>query len=137
MAIFKLVTAVRNAMGQVIVDALDAGAGAAILEFYTGTMPATTGGALSGNTLLGTLTCSDPSATISTGILTFSVIAQDNAADASGTASWARLKDSTGAAVADMDVTDLAGTGTIKLNTVTIVAGGPILMNSYVITVGA
>ena len=39
-------------------------------------------------------------------------------------------------AVADFDVTNEAGTGAIKLNTVNIVQGGPIQMSALVISLG-
>lgn len=134
--LIKLSTAVRQNMAQQIIDALDAGAGPATLKFYTGTQPAGPDTAVSTQNLLGTLTCSDPSGTKLAGVITFSAITQDSAADASGTAAWARLLDSDGVAVIDLDVTNEAGNGAIKLNTTTIVAGGPILMNSQTITVG-
>ena len=61
-------------------------------------------------------------------------IAQDPSADNSGTAAWARVLDSTGAAVMDIDVSTTTGSGAVKLNTVTIVAGGPIRIDSCTIT---
>ena len=136
MATINFVTPLRNAMAQLIVDALDDGPAAGTLEFYDGTQPASAHVAVSTQTKLGTLTLSDPSGTVTTGTLTFSAITQDNAADATGTATWARLFDSTGAAVCDLDVSNEAGSGAIKLNTVAIVIGGPVLMNSLAITVG-
>lgn len=136
MAVIKLAVAVRQDMAQAIIDKIDAGAGAATLKFYTATQPAGPDTAISSQTLLGTLTCSDPSATKSAGVITFEAITQDSAADATDTATWARLADSTGAAVADFDVTNEAGSGAIKLNTTSIVSGGPILMNSLTITIG-
>ena len=44
------------------------------------------------------------------------------------------MADNSGDAVADFDVTNNAGSGAIKLNTTTIVAGGPIAMTSFAIT---
>lgn len=132
--IIKLTTAVRNAMAQAILDALDAGSGAAVMEFYDGTQPAGPSTAVTSQVLLGTLTFSDPAGSIANGVLTFGSVTQDSAADASGTAAWVRLKTSAGTAVADIDVTNTAGTGGIKLNTTTIVAGGPIQITSLTIT---
>lgn len=137
MASIKFATAVRSAMAQAIVDALDGGAGPGLLQFYTGAQPASPDVAVTTQILLGTLTLSDPAGTITTGVLTFDVITQDGAADANGDATWARLRDSTGSAIIDLDVSDTSGAGAIKLNTIHIVAGGPILMNSLVITIGA
>lgn len=136
MPIIKLSAAVRNGMAQQIIDALDAGAGPAGLLFYTGTQPAGPDTAVTSQTLLGTLTCSDPAGSKAAGVITFSAITQDSAADATGAATWARLQDSDGVAVADFDVTNEAGTGAIKLNTVNIVQGGPIQMSALVISLG-
>lgn len=131
--IIKLATSVRNAMAQAILDALDAGSGAAVMEFYDGAMPASLG-AVTTQVLLGTVTFSDPVGTISGGVLTFGTVTQDSAADASGTATWVRLATSAGTAVIDGDVTNNAGSGFVKLNTTTIASGGPIQVNSGSLT---
>jgi hypothetical protein len=136
MAIIRFAMPVRNDMAQVILDALNAGTGAGTLEFYTATMPATPDVVVTTQTKLGTLTLSDPSGTITNGVLTFLTITQDGSADATGDATWVRLRDSNSVVVTDMDVTDEAGSGAVKINTVHIVAGGPILMNTLAITVG-
>jgi len=134
MAVIKLTTAVRNAMGDAILAALDAGSGPATLEVYTGTQPAGPATAITDQVLLGTLTFSDPAGSTSGGVITFGAITQDTAADATGTAAWVRLRDSTGAAVMDGDATVSAGTGFFKLNTLSIVAGGPIQATSGTLT---
>lgn len=136
MPVIKIKTTTRNKMGQQIVDDLDAGSGPSVLEFYTGTQPAGPDVAVTTQALLGELVCSDPSASITDGVITFGAITQDSLANNGGTATWARHKASNGTAVVDYDVTNAAGTGAIKLNTTTIVQGGPILMNSLTITVG-
>lgn len=93
------VAAVRNSRLNVVRDALDAGAGAGLLRIYDGTRPATGGTA---TTLLAELTFSDPSAgNASGGVLTFNAITADTSANATGTATWWRGVDSTGAAVVD------------------------------------
>lgn len=134
MAVIKISSAARTAMADALIAQIDADSGAATLKFYTGTQPAGPGTAITDQVLLGTLTCSDPAATSSAGVITFAAITQDGAADAGGTAAWARLADNSGDAVFDFDVTNAAGSGAIKLNTVTIVAGGPITMTSFTIT---
>ena len=133
MANVRVVAAIRNAPLDAIKTAIDAGAGAGTIKVYTGTQPANADASLSGNTLLGTLTFTDPSApAASSGVLTFSAITQDTSADATGTATWARIADSTGATVFDCDV----GTSgaTLNLNTTSIVAGGPIQVSSFTLT---
>lgn len=136
MATIHLLPADRTAMATALRTALDSGAAACTLEFYDGAMPAGPATAVGAQVKLGTLTCSDPLGSEAAGALTFGAITQDDAADASGTATWARLKDGDGVARGDFDVTNAAGAGTIKLNTTTIVAGGPIRVTSFVITMG-
>lgn len=111
-------TALRNAR----LDAITTAAGAnAKLRLYSGTRPATGGTA---TTLLAELTCGATFApAASGGVLTLNAITSDSSADASGTATWARLVKSDGTThVMDMDV----GTSGADLN-----------MNSNVISAGA
>lgn len=135
MAIFRVVTAVKNSALTDIKTAIDAGAGAGTIKFYTAPMPTLPSDAITTQTLLGTLTFSDPCGTVSAGTFTAAAITQDASADATGTAAWARVADSTGATVADVDVTNIGGGGTAQLNTVNVVLGGPILISSFTITV--
>lgn len=141
MAIFRLVTAVKNACLGPIRDAIDAGSGAGTIKIYTGTIPASPADAVGSagtNTLLGTLTFSDPCTaspgSLTGGVLTMGAITQDSSADATGVATWARIQDSTGATVGDIDVSNSGGGGTLQLNTISIVAGGPILITAFTIT---
>jgi len=125
---------VRNSRANALRDAIDAGAGPGLVEIYDGTRPAT-GGAITTQTLLGTVTCSAVSAPdASGGVLTFSAFTEDSSADADGTASWARITDSDANFVTDMDV-GTAGADLI-MNTVSIVSGGPIRIDSGTITEG-
>lgn len=134
--ILRFATSVRSVIANAIIAACDAGSGACYIEFYTGTIPDNLGDELTTQVKLGTLACSDPSATQASGVITFDAITQDSAADAGGEAAWVYIKDSSGAIVAAGDVTNNAGTGFVKVNTTTVVAGGPISMSSLTITVG-
>lgn len=134
--ILRLASALRSAIADLWISYFDAGTGPAIIEFYTGSIPTNLGDALTTQVKLGTLTCSDPAATQTAGVITFGTILQDSGADATGTAAWVYIKDSSGAIVNAGDVTDNAGTGFVKINTTAIVAGGPIAMTSLTITVG-
>jgi hypothetical protein len=130
---------VSAATGNAILDALrvkmDAGSGASTLKFYTGTQPAGPDTAVSTQTLLGTLTFTDPAApSASSKTLTFSTITQDSSADATGTATWARVLDSDGNAIFDCDVGESGDGATITLNSKSIVSGGPISISSFVLT---
>lgn len=123
--------AIRSAQVQAILDALDAGSGAALIRIYDGSRPSTGGTA---TTLLAELTCSDPSGSVTTGVLTFDTITQDSSANASGTATWFRMVDSSGTFVMDGSV----GTSGADMNlvTTTIVAGQPVSLSSGTITAG-
>ena len=127
-----IATATRNSRLNAIRDAMDAGAGPALLRIYDGTRPATGGAA---TTLLAELTFSDPSAAnAASGQLTFSAITADASANATGTATWCRVVDSTGAFVMDGSV----GTSgaDYNLNTTSITAGVQVSCTSAVLTEG-
>lgn len=134
MANVRLADTAQQAAMDAVVDLIDAGSGAGTIKIYTGTQPATGDTALSGNTLLGTLTFNDPAfgATNSSGVATASAITPDTSADATGTAAWARIQDSNGNNVFDCDV----GTSstTIVLNSVSITSGGTISISSFTMT---
>lgn len=122
-------TALRNARLDAITTAIGA---SGLLRIYDGTRPASGGTA---TTLLAQLTLSAAFApAASLGVLTASAIGSDASADATGTATWARLTTSAGVFVADM------GVGTsgqeVTLNTVSIVIGGTVACTSLVITAG-
>lgn len=135
MAIIRFVTAVKNSALDTVKTAIDAGSGAGTIKIYTGTQPTSPADAITTQTLLGTLTFSDPCGTSASGTLTMSAITQDSSADATGTATWARIADSTGATVCDVDVTATGGGGTLQFNTTSFVIGGPILISAFTITV--
>ena len=125
----------RNPLADAVIAAIDAGAGPGTLKFYDGSQPANADTAITTQNLLGTLTFSDPCGTKSNGVITFDVITEDASADASGTATWARIQDSAGNIIFDCDVGLAAAS--IIMNDVDIVAGGPIQLASFAITVPA
>lgn len=133
--ILRFPTTLRDTMAQAIINAIDAGTGSGVIEFYSGAIPTNLGDALTTQVKLGTVTCSKPSGTKGTGVVTFAAITQANAI-ATGTAAWAYIKDSAGTIAALGDVTDNAGTGFFKVNTTSFVSGGPIAVSSLTITVG-
>lgn len=132
MATATISTALKNAR----LDAITTFAGAsALIKFYTGAAPANNG-SITSQTLLGTLTCGSTFApAASAGVLTLNTITQDSAADATGTAAWARLTKADGTTiVGDFDVTATGGGGSIQINTVSITVGGPISITSFTFT---
>lgn len=126
-----LADTIRNNRLTQILNAIDAGAGAGFLRIYDGTRPSK-GGTVT--TLLAELTFSDPSGTVSGGVLTFNAVNQDPSANATGTATWARIVDSTGAFVADLSV----GTSgqDVNLNSTSIATGQVVQITSATITEG-
>jgi hypothetical protein len=130
----SMATALRNARLDQITAAIDAGAGAGKLKIYTGPRPAT-GAAITSETLLAELTFSDPSAAAAAGgVLTLDPITQDSSADATGTAVWARIEDSDGTFVMDLNV-GAAGSGQdIELVNTSITMGQAIGIASATIT---
>jgi hypothetical protein len=135
MAIIRFVTTAKNNALDTLKTAVDAGAGAGTIKVYNGTQPTTANDAITSQTLLATLTFSDPCGSTSSGTLTMSAITQDSSADATGTATWARIADSTGATVFDVDVTNTGAGGTLQFNTTSFVIGGPVLISAFTITV--
>jgi hypothetical protein len=134
--LLKLSTTDRTALAAALRDQWDNQPGACTLDIYSGTPIETPGTAVTTQVRLGTLTCADPIGSAASGALTFGSITQDDAADATGTAAWALLRDGSGAGRAVVDVTDTAGNGFLKLNTTSIIVNGPIRVTSFVITIG-
>ena len=129
----RLATDTRNKACDGCVDDIDAGAGAGTIKIYDGTQPASANTAVSTQTLLATLTFSDPAfGAASSGVATASAITSDSSADATGTASWARIADSDGNTVFDCDVGTSATT--IVLNSASITSGGTVACTAFTVT---
>lgn len=127
----------RDDILKAIRDLIDAGSGAGLLRIYDGTQPAGPDTAVTDQNLLAQLTLGDPSADdpSTPGELEFNAITRDETADASGTATWARVLDSDQNAVFDCNVGE--DDETLVLNTASIVAGGPVEVSSFVLTMPA
>ena len=130
MATIHLATTVKNAMLLPLADAINAGSAGGTITIYDGAMPSLPSVAPTTQKVLGVLTFADPCGTVATGALSITNITQDNAADNGGIATWARIADSSGVAVADIDVSNTGGGGVLQLNTTNIVKDGPILITS-------
>ena len=136
MANVRLGNSARNAMVDALVDLFDAAAGspnAGYIRIYDGTQPANGGDAISTQVLLAELRFADPAFGAGVaGVATANAIIGDTGANATGTASWARLLDGDGNFVADVDV----GTSgaTLNLVTVSIVATQPVNITSFTFT---
>ena len=123
------VTTLRNNM----LDEITAQIGSSgLLRIYSGSRPATGGAETTQLAQLALSATAAPAA--SGGALTFSSISDDTSADATGTATWARLCTSAGAAVVDMSVGQ--GSGDLSFDSTSFVAGGTVSVTSLVITAG-
>lgn len=131
-----LLASVRNSMLNQIRNAIDGGPAAGNLKFYTAPRPATCA-APGAAVLLATLPLTDPCAPDAAGgVLTFSAVTNDTSADATGTCTWARMEDSTGAAVADFAVTATGGGGDVTINNVNIQISTIVSVTSATMTAG-
>lgn len=125
----RLTNAAASAAADAVVDLIDAGAGAGTIKIYDGTIPTNADTAVGAQTLLATLTFSDPAfGAASNGVATANAITSDTSADATGTASWARVADSNGNTV--MDLTVGTSDADLVFNTVSFVAGATIAISS-------
>ena len=130
----RITNAVASAACDAIVDAIDGGAGAGTIKIYDGTIPTNADTALGAQVLLATLTFTDPAfGAASNGVATASAITSDTSADATGTATWARIASSTPTTI--MDVTVGTAGEDINFNTVSFVTGATVAITALTVTV--
>jgi hypothetical protein len=107
----------RTAWAQALID--DLGASHKI-KFYDGTQPASVATALSGNTLLATLTADLSPGSVTSGVLTFDAAGytQNNATHVNGTPTWVSLTKSDDTRCYEFAITGdgMTFTGTIQAN---------------------
>ena len=104
----------RTAWAQAILDVLGA---SHIVKFYDGTQPASTSAAISGPTLLATLTADATPGSAASGVTTFDTAnyTQTNSAHVTGTPTWMSMQTSAGTRVYELGTSDgLTFTGTIQ-----------------------
>lgn len=114
---------------QATLTALNSGTTGATIDIYATDRPAV-GDAPSGAPLA-TFVLSKPAGTINAGLLTLGVV-PDALIMVTGIAVWARVS-ANGATKFDCDVTDTTGTGTIRLATTQLYAGGSVHMASGIL----
>jgi hypothetical protein len=122
----------RNSMLDAIRTALNSG----FIRIYSGTRPTDSDTALSGNTLLAQCTFNATAFPASSGgVITANAITGDASADATGTATFARLMQSDGTTpFADISVSASGGGGELQLSTTSIVAAVAVSVTSLTIT---
>lgn len=127
-----IVPVVRDKMITQILNYIDESpAGNGYIRIYDGSRPATNGAV---TTVLSHMQLSKPSGVVSGQVLTFNTIFSQPSANATSTATWARVFNGNNTPVYDCSV----GTGgtDIILNTVAIVSGAAINVTSGTITAG-
>jgi hypothetical protein len=128
--IINLSDTAANAEANALAPLLNNG----FIEIFSGTQPANANTALSGNTLLATLTFGSPAfGSAAAGVITANAIASGTAV-ATDTATFARLYESNGTTVVGDVTVGTSGAG-INLNTTSIVSGGLVSVTSYTHTV--
>ncbi len=127
----KSAVARRNSMRD---NGMSAACNSGKLRIYSGTRPTDADTALSGNTLLAELTMNATSfGASSAGVITANAITSDSSADATGTATFARLLQSDGTTV--VGDFSLATSGSeVTINTTSIVAAAVVSCSSFTIT---
>ena len=119
-----------NAEANALAPLMNAGT----INIYSGTQPVNANTALSGNTLLATLTFGNPAfGSAAASVITANAITSGTAG-ATGTATFARILESNGTTVV-MDVTVGTSGAGINLNTTSIVSGGLVSITSFTHTV--
>lgn len=106
--------ALRTAWAQELIDTLGA---SHKIKFYDGTQPASVAAAISGPTLLATLTADATPGSVTTGVLTFDAAnySQTNSSHVNGTPTWMSLTKSDDTRVYELGTADgLTFTGTIQ-----------------------
>lgn len=134
---FYVTNAVAKAMLDAFTAAADAGT-AAVIEIYSGSVPADADASGAGLTLLASLTMSVSSFGAATdanpgAVITAATITADSSADATGTASCFRIKTQTGGTVICQGTVGTA-TADLILNTVSITSGSNVSISAGTIT---
>lgn len=135
---------ISNAAAKALADAFDTelqkGSTASTLAIYTTAQPTDPDTALGAQTLLATLTFTDPdpfgAATDGNpgGLLTAASITSDTSADATGTAAWFRMR-ATGTGADDVADGEAGTSGAdLNLNTVSITSGSTVSITSMTVT---
>ena len=105
------------------------------VKVYDGTRPATPDTAITAQVLLATFTLGSSAGTVTLGVWTANSIASA-LVSADGSASWARIADSSGAVIADADVGATGSGALMILNNTSLVSGGYVSVVSFTLTEG-
>lgn len=132
---FRLSTSARHAMLAAVGGLVDVGGKRGTLSLFAGAQPGSPEDRPNGSTLLARIRFNSPGfGKPSEGSVTAIFDTGDLAVD-SGRCSWARVADDDGRGVIDCDVGDEDSDASIKLNTVEIRKGGPVVIRSFTLEV--
>lgn len=124
-----------STLAQSILSDMASGSGSTPkLEIYTGTQPASMGGAI-GDTLLAVFALSSTVGTESGGVVTLGGWTDEDAALAGGDAGWARILNKSGAEIIYLTAGASGSGASVIVNPQTLVAGEPVTLTSAVIKV--
>jgi hypothetical protein len=127
--VMGLAVARRTSRGELLAGWLDGGE----IRVYDGTRPTDADTAITTQVNLVTFDIPDPSGTVTNGVFTGEEIELAIILE-SGTASWARVVDSTAATVFDADV-GVNGSGSlIELDNTSLVEGATVTVTSFTLT---
>lgn len=119
------VTTIRNGLADLVVDAIDAGAGAGAVVIATSGFAST----------LVTITLADPAfGAASAGVATAASLPKEGTAGATGTAAVFKVQDSNAAEVFQGTVTATGGGGDMELSSVSITATDVVRINTFTYT---
>lgn len=137
MAIVHVATSPQQAACDAVVDLIDVG-GTGTVSIYADVIPTDANTAVGAQVLLGVLTFSAAAFgdANTSGVATANAITGDSDANATDTATWARIKDGSGNTIFDCDVTLEAGGGSIEMDEVNIIVNGTIDITNFTVTFG-
>lgn len=136
---FNISNVAAKALADAFDDQVNIGSTAATIAIYTASQPADPDTAVGAQTLLATLTFSDPAFGAATdanpgGLLTASAITSDSSADATGTAAWFRIS-ATGTGADDVADGECGTSGSdLNFNTTSITSGSTVSITSFTVT---
>jgi hypothetical protein len=118
-----------------MIDAWTALLNGGSIRIYDGTRPATPETAVSTQVLLAELTFNATAfAAASAASASANAITADTAANATGTATWARILTSGGTAVGDLTVSATGGGGDLQFASTSIVASAQVSITSFTVS---
>lgn len=122
-------TARKTSRGELLATWLAAGK----VKIYDGTRPTNADTAIGSQVLLVEFTLPNPAGTVTSGVFTAGAISAATVGTA-GTATWARILDSSAATIFDADVGVTSSGSVIEIDNVSLASGANCTVTSFVLT---